>query len=159
MTLVEVSVVAVLTSAVLAIFYGSAVSVGSMTAENNREARSDNQRRDALEMIRSELQHTGKEGRFSIAAGGRSITYTKLIGAARKGAEVSGVWSQSFTIGFDQKSGGISRKDGKITASWATGVRDLVFTHKSGDASIGVKVVTQYNGRDVARTIQVYPRN
>ncbi|MHC5071998.1 MAG: hypothetical protein ACYTGO_16095 [Planctomycetota bacterium] len=159
MTLVETSVVAVLTIAILGFFYSGTISVSAMTIDNSRKARSDNQRRDIFANISAELAQTGKEGRFTVQPGGHSIIYTKLIGAARDGVDVSGVWSQTFSIVFDAKTGTVSRKEGQASVVWATGVKDLTFTHKPGDSHIDVRVVTEYRGQDFVRTIQVYPRN
>lgn len=157
-SLVEVMIVVILTAVVLGVFYGSAASVSTVTIKNNQEAKSRGRQVDILDHVRRELEQSGNDGRFTIPAGGKSIIYTKLIGAKRTGADVSGLWSQTFRIELSPK-GEVSRKEGSKIVTWGSGVRDLTFAHNSGDAFITVTCTTTQEGKDVARTEYIYPRN
>ena len=157
-TLVEVVIAAFLTAVILSMFYGSATSVSTMTLRNNREMRSETKQRDVLENVRAELEKSSVNGRFTVTVDGKSISYTKLIGASQNGTDVSGIWSETFTISRDS-AGNVSRKSGPQTVSWGSGVEDLSFSYTSGDTYIMVTCVTVQNGANVGRTIQVHPRH
>jgi len=157
-SLVEVMIVVILTAVILGVFYGSAASVSTMTIKNNTEAKSRGRQVDVLDHLRRELEQSGNDGRFTIPAGGKSIIYTKLIGAKRTGADVSGLWSPTFQIELSP-TGEVSRKEGSKIVTWGGGVRDLTFAHNPGDAFITVTCTTTQEGKDVARTEYVYPLN
>ncbi len=157
-TVVEMVIVTVLTAMILSMFYGSATSVSTVTIQNNREVKNRAKQSDVLENIRTELEQSGNDGRFTIPTGGKSIIYTKLIGARRAGAEVSGLWSQTYSIERTPE-GEVMRKEGNGIVSWGVGVIDLTFVQNTEEKFIAVTCVTFQKGRNIARTIHVYPRN
>jgi hypothetical protein len=157
-TAVEVVIVSVLTAIILGIFYGSSLSVSSMTVNSNRDSQARARQMDVLDNIRRELNQSGMDDRFVIAPDGRSISYRKLIGAAQSGQSVSGMWSQTFTIERDP-SGQVRRREADQVVDWGGGVLDLSFDRKPADAFIHVTCTTRQHGEDITRRIHVYPRN
>lgn len=157
-TIIEMAIVTILTAMILSMFYGSASSVSTVTIQNNQEVKSRAKQSDVLENIRTELEQSGNDGRYTIPAGGKSIIYTKLIGAQRSGSDVSGLWSQTFRIERTSK-GEVLRMEGTKGVSWGIGVVDLTFEQKPGELFITVTCVTRQKGRNQARTMHVYPRN
>ena len=157
-TIIEMVIVTILTAMILSMFYGSASSVSTVTIQNNQELKSRAKQSDVLENIRTELEQSGNDSRYTIPAGGKSIIYTKLIGAQRSGADVSGLWSQTFRIERTSK-GEVVRMEGSKGVSWGSGVIDLRFAQAPGEAFISITCVTRQKGRDQARTTHVYPRN
>ena len=69
-TLIEVTIVALLTTILLGIFYGSTTSLSQMTVENNKESSRRSKQIDVLEKVRDELVMTGLSNRFQIAGDG-----------------------------------------------------------------------------------------
>lgn len=157
-TVVEMMIVTVLTALILGVFYGSAASVSTVASQNNLEVRSRAKQSDILARVRKELEQSGNDGRYTILSGGKSIVYTKLIGAQQTGADVSGLWSQTFCIELTSR-GEVARKEGSNIVFWGSGVNDLTFAQTLGDPYITVTCVTTQNGADVARSINIYPRN
>ena len=127
-SLVEVIIVSVLTAAVLGIFYDGVIAVNTMTVNNSREMKSQSRQTDVLEMIRRELEQSGMDARFTVAVDGKSISYTKLIGAIQTGSDVSGIWSQTYTIDMTA-DGEVRRTQGGRTVSWGRGGKALTFSH------------------------------
>ena len=158
MTLVEAMIVIVISAVVLGAIYGSATSVSKISQMNNREVKSRARQSDILERVQSELEQTGATGHYTILAGGKSIVYSKLIGAQQVGSDVSGIWSHDYTI--ERTTAGIvRRKYASMSESWGSGVLDLSFVKNPLSESIKVTCVTRQKGKDVARSVDIYPQH
>lgn len=132
MTLVEAAVTTVLTAVVLGAIYGSLTTVNRVSTDNNREVMLRARQMKVLTRIQSELEHSGKSGRYSVDFGGGGITYAKLVGAEQVGGDVSGVWSDEWRIERTPE-GLVKRSKDSWTETIATGIDALQFTRNPDD--------------------------
>lgn len=163
-TIVETLVASLLTVAMLAMITAGVRSVHVATRENDALVREQTARRSIAQVLRTELETTSvNNGRFRIEDAGRTIRFSRLIGAERSGAEVSGRWSSNVVIAL--RNGNVVREQDGATALLATGVRDLNFAYPGGANYIEVTVRALRRGAtggdqvESTRTFRIYPKN
>ena len=154
-TLIEVSIVAVITVFLMTVLQGGVLAVSRTTQVNDQELREQARRNDVLEQVRADLIRTGID-RVSIEDGGATLRFPLLIGAAVAGGEVNGSWSSDVVISWDPNSESLVRRQDGGTVLLGIGVTNFNATRDD----LELEVTCETGGdADAARTVRVRPRN